>query len=142
MYHLTTEAAFDSAHFLSGHKGKCQNLHGHRWRISAQLSGEVLQQTGDSVGMLMDFSDFKRGVRDLAESLDHCLIMEENSLRSETLDALLLEGFSIVTLPFRPTAENLAKYLFDRLRAQGFALSSITIYETPDNCAVYEAPLL
>lgn len=138
MYHLTAEAAFDSAHFLHGHGGKCKNLHGHRWRIVAKFSGNGLQLGGESVGMLIDFSEFKRGLRALADCFDHSLIIEDGTLQEATLEALSLEGFEILTLPFRPTAENLAKYLFDCLRAQGYPITSMSVFETPDNCAIYE----
>lgn len=138
MYHLTAEASFDSAHFLFGHQGKCSNLHGHRWRIIAKISGESLQETGGASGMLMDFSDFKRELHALADSLDHALLVERGTLRLSTMDALEEEGFEIITLPFRPTAENLAKYLYDCMKELSFPIQSMTVYETPDNCAAYE----
>jgi 6-pyruvoyltetrahydropterin/6-carboxytetrahydropterin synthase len=138
MYYLTAEAAFDSAHFLCGHGGKCANLHGHRWRIIAKIAGATLQEEGEKAGMLLDFSDFKREVHGLADSLDHRLLIERGTLRLETLDALEGEGFEVITLSFRPTAENLAKYLFDSMKELGFPIHSMTVYETPDNCAIYE----
>lgn len=138
MYHLTAEASFDSAHFLFGHQGKCSNLHGHRWRIIAKISGETLQESADKSGMLIDFSDFKRELHTLADSLDHALLIETGTLRLSTLDALEGEGFEIITLPFRPTAENLAKHLYDCMKELGFPITSMTVYETPDNCAAYE----
>jgi len=88
--------------------------------------------------MLLDFSDFKREVHGLADSLDHRLLIERGTLRLETLDALEGEGFEVITLSFRPTAENLAKYLFDSMKELGFPIHSMTVYETPDNCAIYE----
>ena len=138
MYYLTAEAAFDSAHFLFGHQGKCANLHGHRWRIVAKIAGDTLHSEGEKTGMLIDFSDLKREVHALADTLDHRLIIENGTLHLETMDALENEGFEVVSLPFRPTAENLAKYLFDSMKELGFPLHSMTVYETPDNCAIYE----
>lgn len=138
MYYLTAEASFDSAHFLSGHGGKCANLHGHRWRVIAKIAGEHLQTQGEQEGMLIDFADFKKAVHDLADTLDHTLLIEKGSLQLETMDAMETEGFSIVSLPFRPTAEHMAKYLFDSMKKEGFSICSMTVYETPDNCAIYE----
>lgn len=138
MYYLTAEASFDSAHFLFGHQGKCSNLHGHRWRIIAKIAGETLQDSADKSGMLIDFSDFKRELHALADSLDHALLMERGTLRLETMDALEAEGFEIIPLSFRPTAENLAKYLYDCMKELSFPIQSMTVYETPDNCAAYE----
>lgn len=138
MYYLTAEAAFDSAHFLNGYEGKCANLHGHRWRVVAKVGGEKLQESGEKVGMLLDFSDLKRELRALAETLDHKLIVEKYSLQLSTMDAMEAEGFEVVELPFRPTAENLARHLYQEMEKLGFPMVSMTVYETPDNCAVYE----
>lgn len=138
MYYLTAEASFDSAHFLFGHQGKCSNLHGHRWRIIAKIAGETLQDSADKSGMLIDFSDFKHELHALADNLDHALLVERGTLRLATMDALEAEGFEIITLPFRPTAENLAKYLYDCMKELSFPIQSMTVYETPDNCAAYE----
>lgn len=141
MYYLTAEASFDSAHFLFGHEGKCSNLHGHRWRIVAKIAGEQLQESGSASGMLIDFSEFKKEVHALADSLDHRLLLQNGTLRLATLDALESEGFEVVILPFRPTAENLAKHLFGCVRDVGFPICSMLVYETPDNCAAYEEEL-
>ena len=67
MYYLKTSASFDSAHFLAGYRGKCSNLHGHRWTIEVQISGETLQESGTKRGMLLDFGDVKHAVRELAD---------------------------------------------------------------------------
>lgn len=74
MYFLKTSASFDSAHFLHGYKGKCANLHGHHWVIEAEFSSSHLQDDGSCRGMLIDFGDLKRAVRNLADSFDHALI--------------------------------------------------------------------
>lgn len=137
MYGITAQAHFDSAHFLKGHQGKCSNIHGHRWQIVAELEGDMLLAEGSSRGMLLDFGDFKPLLRGMADEFDHKLLVEEGSL-SEGLAAMLEgEGFSFVTLPFRPTAEEFAAYFYQRLKEKGLPMSSVTVYETPDNCAVY-----
>ena len=138
MYYLKTSASFDSAHFLSGYNGKCANIHGHCWKVEVKIQGEELCSDGEKRGMLIDFRDFKNEVRSIADSLDHTLIYEKGSLRPATLTALSEEGFSLTEVPFRPTAENLAKYFFDVLSGRGFEPSSVTVYETEENCAVYE----
>lgn len=137
MYILTTSAAFDSAHFLKDYNGKCANLHGHRWKLEAQFCGSQLQTNGEKRGMLIDFGDIKHAVRTLANNMDHALIIERNSLRAATLAAMQEEGFRVIELPFRPTAENLAKYFYDALKAQLLPVSAVTVYETPENTACY-----
>ena len=137
MYGLKTEANFDSAHFLADYYGKCENLHGHRWRAVVYLEAESLQREGTMRDMVLDFGVFKRAVRDVAEGLDHTFLVEEGSLAPATLAALEAEGFTLTLLPFRTTAENLARYFAERLAAQGLPVAQVDMYETPNNCAVY-----
>lgn len=138
MYRLKTSAEFDSAHFLAGYNGKCANIHGHRWKIEAVVESDALIADGEKSGMIMDFSDFKKEVRALAKSFDHVLIYERGSLRETTLAALNEENFRLIEVGFRPTAENFAEYFFGVLRSKGLPMKSVTVYETPENCAVYE----
>jgi 6-pyruvoyltetrahydropterin/6-carboxytetrahydropterin synthase len=137
MYRLKTSASFDSAHFLAGYEGKCANIHGHRWKIEAEFSGAELLKDGTKRGMLIDFGDIKSAVRALADSLDHALIYEEGSLMDETVAALNNENFRLIAVPFRPTAERFAEYFYLQLSTQGLPVSSVSVYETPENCAVY-----
>ena len=137
MYGLNTEAAFDSAHFLTDYYGKCENLHGHRWRVEVTLAQDELQSEGTMRDMVLDFGVFKKAVRALVKELDHTFLVEEGSLKPETLKALESEGFSLTILPFRTTAENLARYIFDRLEADGFPVAEVEVDETPNNRAFY-----
>lgn len=138
MYCLKCSAAFDSAHFLSGYNGKCANLHGHHWVIEALLAAPELQNEGEKRGMLIDFGDFKHSLRAIADSFDHALIYEDGTLRPATIEAMNEEGFRIIPVPFRPTAENFARHFCTLLKGEGLPVRSVTVYETPDNCAVYE----
>ena len=139
MYELVTEAAFDSAHFLTDYYGKCENLHGHRWRVVVHIAQEELQREGTMRDMVLDFGVFKKQVRALADAFDHSFLVEEGSLSQGTLDALEGEGFTVKILPFRTTAENLAKHFFEQLQEEGLPVSCVEMYETPNNCAVYRA---
>ncbi len=137
MYTLKAEAAFDSAHFLSGYKGKCSNLHGHRWVISAEICSEKLHSEGQLRGMVTDFGDIRRDLKALADGFDHAFIYEKDSLRSTTVAALAEEHFRLIEVDFRPTAENFSEYFYNRLSKMGYAVSSVTVYETPNNCATF-----
>lgn len=137
MYLLKTAATFDSAHFLSGYNGKCANIHGHTWKLEVAISSQELKETGEKRGMIIDFSDFKKAVRKLASSFDHTLIYEKGSLKDGTVAALSAEGFKLTEVPFRPTAENFAEHFYRSL-AESLPVKSVSVYETPDNCAVYE----
>jgi len=138
MYRLKTSAAFDSAHFLAGYKGKCANLHGHRWTIEIEAAAEELQKQGEKRGMVIDFGDLKKELRALADYYDHSLIYEAGSLKETTLAALRDEQFRLIEVPYRPTAENFARAFFDSLTEKGLPVMRVTVYETPDNCASYE----
>lgn len=137
MYSLKTESFFDSAHFLPDYYGKCENLHGHRWRIEVAIGTEELGEDGTEKDMVMDFGEFKRIVRGLAESLDHRFLVQEGSLKPETIAALESEGFELLVLPFRTTAENLARYCFEQLQEAGLPVIAVEVDETPNNCAAY-----
>ena len=95
-------------------------------------------ESGEKRGMIIDFSDLKKAVRALADSFDHTLIFERGSLKPATLAALRDEGFSLTEVDFRPTAENFARHFADILAADGLPVRSVTVYETPTNCATYE----
>ena len=137
MYTLKTEQSFDSAHFLAGYEGKCRNIHGHRWRVIIEIQGDELVQDGEKRGMLVDFGDLKSDMKKLADDLDHSLIIESGSLRDATLKALRDERFRIIEFPFRPTAENFAKYFYDCMSRLGYIVCEAVVYETPNNCASY-----
>ena len=137
MYGLKTESSFDAAHFLTDYNGKCENLHGHRWRVVAQLRVDSLQADGQEKDMVVDFGVFKSALRELTEALDHAFIVEEGSLMPETIKCLEAESFTLFMVPFRTTAENLAKYFFDKLAEQNLPVSEVAVYETPNNCAIY-----
>ena len=134
MYTLKTEQSFDSAHFLAGYVGKCRNIHGHRWRVVIEIAGENLDD-----GMVVDFTDIKAALKALTDNLDHSLVMEKDTLKPQTYECLVDEGFRIMIMDFRPTAENFAKYFFDEIKNKGFNIRAAEVYETPNNCARYEA---
>ena len=92
---------------------------------------------GTHKDMVIDFADFKGALRDLTEAFDHSFVVEEGSLAPDTLACLEREGFSLSVVPFRTTAENLARYFYGKLADAGFPVSQVDVYETPNNCAIY-----
>ena len=137
MYGLECEYAFDSAHFLTDYYGKCENLHGHRWRVVAKIEQPELQTEGTMKDMVLDFGVFKKTVKEICDRLDHTFLIEEGSLKPDTLAALQSEGFNLTVLPFRTTAENLANYIFGELEEQSLPVAEIEVDETPNNRAFY-----
>ena len=129
MYLLTCEASFDAAHFLTNYDGKCHNIHGHRWRVALNIKGEPKN------GMVVDFNDIKKDLKNECDYFDHTFIVEKDSLNKELFD-LLSKDFLLREVPFRTTAENFAKYFFDKLNSK-YEVYEVAVYETPNNCARY-----
>lgn len=137
MYALKTEHSFDAAHFLTDYDGKCENLHGHRWRVVVYIEAEDLQAEGVEKDMVVDFGAFKKTVRRIVNEFDHMFIVEEGSLAPETMSALESETFRMIVVPWRTTSENFARYFCERFCAEGLPVSQVEVYETPLNCAIY-----
>jgi len=138
MYYLQSEQSFDAAHFLADYEGKCRNIHGHRWRVIIEVKNQTLQSVGQLRGMVVDFSQLKNDLAEEVDFLDHALIIEKNSMKPKTIEALNEEGFRMIELDFRPTAEMFAKYFYDKMAAKGYQVKRATVFETPNNCASYE----
>ena len=82
--------------------------------------------------------NLKKDLKKLCDSFDHSLIYEVGSLKAETVAALQNEDFHLEKVSFRPTAENFAYYFYKKLTELGYGVHCVEVYETPNNCAVYE----
>lgn len=129
MHLITSESSFDAAHFLTNYEGKCKNIHGHRWRVVVTIKGELTN------GMLVDFGDFKKDIKDLCDYFDHSFIVEKGSLDKKLFD-LLNKQFFLRVVEFRTTAENFSKYIFEEM-SKKYSVKEVCVYETPNNCARY-----
>jgi 6-pyruvoyltetrahydropterin/6-carboxytetrahydropterin synthase len=138
LYILKVEHNFDSAHFLAGYKGKCGNIHGHRWRVEIEVKSEKLIEGGQMDGMVVDFGDLKKDAKEMIDFYDHSLIIEEGTMREETLKCLMQDEFKVIQVKFRPTAENFAKFFFDNMKEKAYNVKRTVVYETPNNSAAYE----
>ncbi len=139
MYIIRVEHSFDSAHFLSGYSGKCSNIHGHRWKVEVEVFNQELVQGGQNKGMVVDFSQLKNDLKEILYYYDHSLIIEAGTLKKSTLECLLDEGFRIIQVEFRPTAENFSCFFYNKMINKGYQVRRVTVYETPTNSASYEA---
>ncbi len=93
MFEVTVESGFSSGHYLRNYKGKCENPHGHNYKVHVTLTGEEL----DPAGLLLDFKLLKQVLRPIVEYVDHQMLNE-------------LEPFTVLN----PSAENIAKYFYSR----------------------------
>ena len=137
MLTITKSVKFDAAHVLTNHKGLCKNLHGHTYRVDVS----VRQAEGDGSDMVMDFKDVKRICEETVLSkFDHAFIYDETSVGESEIAAVVQKnGMRTAALPFRSTAENLARWIFDALAGRIAGLSAVRVYETADSCAEYTA---
>ncbi len=124
MFEVTVEAGFSSGHYLRKYRGKCENPHGHNYKVFVTLIGTDL----DEAGLLLDFKLLKQVMRPVVDRLDHQMI---NDL--EPFDAEL-----------NPSAENLARYFYEQTSAQLREMTSgrvrvkdCTLYETDTSFARY-----
>ena len=122
MFEVMIERNFSSAHQLRGYKGKCENLHGHNYKIEIFARGREL----DHIGLLVDFGDLKTAADDIVQYLDHRNINELPPFDAE----------------LNPSAENLARYILERVAArvgdERVQVYKVRCYETPTSVATYQ----
>lgn len=136
---ITKIFTFDSSHMLDGHDGKCQNLHGHTYKLEITVSDGLIQGSAKD-GMVMDFTDLKAIVKqEIIEPFDHAFIYDGSNARESQI-AALLDGWNMKTLRLncRTTAENMSMEMFMRLKQAGLKVCSVKLWETLTSCAEYE----
>jgi 6-pyruvoyltetrahydropterin/6-carboxytetrahydropterin synthase len=121
MYSVRVEADFAAAHFLSHYHGKCENLHGHNYRVRAWARGEALSEGG----MLTDFGVLKKALREACASLDHTNLNDKAVFAND------------------PSAERIANYIFEQMKSllppeAAVLLRAVDVYETPTSMARYK----
>ncbi len=102
-----------------------------------QVQSEQLREDAQQRGMCVDFSTIKDELKKMVDCLDHALLIEKGTLKDKTMEALSEEGFCVIELAFRPTAENFAKYFYELFAKKGYNVAAVHVYETPNNCASY-----
>jgi 6-pyruvoyltetrahydropterin/6-carboxytetrahydropterin synthase len=123
MFQVTVEDTFAAGHFLRNYRGKCENPHGHNYKVRVTLEGQDL----DKAGLLLDFKDLKDVMKHVIDRLDHQMIND-------------VEPFTVLN----PSAENLAKYFYQETNAKLKVTSNgrvhvrdVTVYETDTTTATY-----
>jgi len=124
MFEVSAEQTFAAGHALRGYQGKCENVHGHNYRVRVTLAGEEL----NSIGILVDFVEMKRLMKQIIEYLDHRFIND-------------LPPFD----KLNPTAENMARWMYEEFQKgleSGLAevparVKEVVVWETEKNIATY-----
>jgi len=121
MFEVTVEETFAAGHALRNYKGKCENVHGHNYRVQVTLSGPEL----DSIGLLVDFVVVKKLMQTAVDRLDHQYLND-------------LAPFDVLN----PSAENMAKYFYDEIsgglgQSTPVQLDQVRVWETDTSSATY-----
>jgi|TARA_B100001079_G_scaffold241458_1_gene226957 6-pyruvoyltetrahydropterin/6-carboxytetrahydropterin synthase len=137
---------WDMGHRVLNHRSVCKGIHGHRYKAEICLEGELIVDSGLSEeGMVIDFSDIKKIAQKFIQNkLDHGFMVWNQD--DELLDFFKhSKGHKLVVVPFTPTAENVAAYIFQKLKNEfldkfktGLHLHSVKLWETPSSYALYE----
>jgi len=119
-FEITVKTEFSSAHRLRHYKGKCEELHGHNWKVEVTFFKERL----DKKGMILDFKLAKKRLNGVLKELDHKYLNNLKYFKKTN-----------------PTSENIARYIYEKLRAKGKGqrakLKKVKVYETKNSCACY-----
>ncbi len=120
MYEITVEKHFDSAHYLRGYKGKCENVHGHRYTVRVKIKAAKLSE----IGLAYDFTDIKRYLSEIMAKFDHTLLNE-------------IPPFDRIN----PSAENIAATIYNELKVklseESVTITAVEAWETPQQGVIY-----
>lgn len=131
MYRVSRQIDFAYGHRLLHYEGKCQYLHGHNGRAIITIESPGL----DKRGMVLDFSDMKRLISGwIDRELDHRMILHRDD---PAVPALKEMGEPVFLMDANPTAENIARLIFDQVRELGFPVVEVRLWETPNCFATY-----
>lgn len=131
MFQVTREIHFCYGHRLLDYHGKCRHLHGHNGKVAITVETSGL----DDRGMVLDFLEIKRAAsRWIDENLDHRMVLARRDPAVAVLEQL---GEPLFLMDADPTAENLARLIFDAVAGQGFPVVEVRLWETPHCSATY-----
>lgn len=131
MFTVSREIDFCYGHRLLGYPGKCRHLHGHNGRVVISFEAAAL----DAQGMVLDFSEIKQAINGwIDENLDHRMILQRTDPAVPALQKL---GEPLYLIDVNPTAENIARLIFDVAAAKGFPVKDVRMWETPNCGACY-----
>jgi 6-pyruvoyltetrahydropterin/6-carboxytetrahydropterin synthase len=119
MYVVTVEDSFSSAHSLRGYEGKCENLHGHNWKVVVSIKGEKL----NNIGILIDFKDIKSILKSVLSELDHKFLND-------------IPPFDKIN----PSAENISFFIFSKIKEKlpnNLKIQKVEVWESANSFATY-----
>ncbi len=131
MYRVTKQIDFCYGHRLLNYDGQCRYLHGHNGRVELDIQADKL----DARGMVYDFSEIKVAIKGWIDAnLDHRMLLQSDD---PLLPALKKLGEPYFEMAENPTAENIAKLIYNYARSQGLPVAEVRLWETPSSYAAY-----
>lgn len=132
---ITKEFTFETGHALYGHDGKCKNIHGHSYKLSVTVLGNPVSDSNDpKFGMIMDFSDLKKIVKEeIVDRFDHATIFNKNTPHIDLANNLKSLGHNVVLVDYQPTSEMLVTDFADKIKnslPKNIKLFSLKLRET------------
>ena len=122
MYEIAVEKHFDAAHYLRGYQGKCEELHGHRYRVVVRVEAEKL----NDIGLAYDFTDLKRHLKDILARFDHTCLND-------------VPPFDKIN----PSAENIATHIYNELKeklaGEPVTITAVEAWEAPEQGVTYRS---
>ena len=120
MFEASVQMSFSAAHMLRAYKGKCENMHGHNWKVQIFVVKEEL----DKLGMVMDFTKLKNVLRKVLDNLDHKFLNNISYFKK-----------------INPTSENIARHIYiqlcKKLKIKNNVSLRVCVWETENSCATY-----
>ncbi len=131
MFYVTKEICFCYGHRLLHYAGKCRYLHGHNGKVEIRLGAAKL----DAKGMVRDFNEIKQILQVwIDQTLDHRMLLHDKDPLRSVLDK---SGEPLYLMKENPTAENIARLIYQTARRKGLPVASVTLWETHNSCATY-----
>ena len=132
MYSVTKEIYFCYGHRLMNYEGACRHLHGHNGKVEVELQSETL----DARGMVVDFSDIRTVIKDwIDQTLDHTMLLRKDD---PLIPVLKEKKERFFLLDQNPTAESIAKLIYDYARGKKLPVTRVTLWETESSFATYK----
>lgn len=138
MYVISKEIEFDAGHRVPLHESKCKNPHGHRYKVKAMVAGDLITE-GPETGMVRDFSIIKELLtKRVHDVYDHgFMVYTDDREMDDFVNLCIIRKWKCIITDFIPTAECLAKAIYNDLESVLPGLLEVHVYETPTSVAVY-----
>ena len=138
MYRISKEFTFAMGHRLSCHEGACKNFHGHNYKVEIGVKSEKLNENG----MVIDFGHLKGLVNSFLDMMDHALMVNDNDHEFVKKLEKHFPFMKVIETPFEPTAENMAKEIFENVGEKlkeiwGIDIDYVVVWETDTSKATY-----